>query len=821
MRGLAGVGAAAWLLLVLWAAPCGAVTVALRDGGSSSALRWLDVADQPYSAAFQAGFDYGNAGVAARVEFQDEAEVFAGTLTVAGLKPNFAYQIKIEGTPGGRTDNEWIGHAGRFWQEQWLGDRWGAGMNLNVQPDPNPAFNYPGLNPNDLIYLSRRDLVDSTGHPLYRYTGYLVLGYFITDAHGDATVPFRQTNSYHVLWKTQQRARDVLRDGPLVEARLEAAGSYLPFAYAAAGAETTVGLFGEWERQPRDGVMLPSGDYPVKFILTEECFHSGLALGGGYAKAMEGEIAFRLREEPPTVTFGALPTAVGPGRWPLVSVTFSEAVTGFTAEDIEVGNGTVTGFTGAGGDYGFVLVPAGLGAVTLRLPAGVAQDARGNPSLASAPVTVLCVPGNEPDDEPGQASPLANGVSQADSIHRAGNVDWFTIDLPAGPAAYALTVAGQGEGAGGVLSLFGPDRALTPVAGDGGTGPGTAAEIVCTAPRHALAPGVYSVRVAAAAGGGVSAYHLRASWTPYYAVTFSAAAGGSLAGPPSQLVLAGRATAPVTALPAAGFVFAGWSDGLAANPRIVVDVTANLALTARFRPAWPVLRDGTYMATVDAARARAGQGLWDVTGHYETSACGYPLHLDLVHDERGRVSGTGGLEVAASRIPLAVKGAVRGAGDALVLRLHAHGAGDLLWSQRPAEADLRLDLALEPPTGTLQGTAALDLAAEADALHAAAPCILALPGPMDGTLRLRLDLAFAGRRARGRGELILSNGAAYALAVRVGRVDGAAVRLVLAGAGTEPGRPGVRVGVVVTPLEDGTARLEAFRADLLGQDVAW
>jgi len=798
-----------------------AVTVPLHDGGSTSGLRWLDVADQAYSPAFQAGYAYGKPEVAVRIDFAAAAEGFAGTLTAVGLKPNFAYQIKIEGTPGGRADNEWVGHAGRFWQEQWVADRWALGVNLNIQPDPNPAYDYPGPNPNDLTYLSRRDLVDGSGHLLYRYTGYLVLGYFVTDAHGAATVPFRQANSYHVLWKTQQRARDALRDGPLVPAPLVAASSYLPFAYAAAGASTTVELFGEWERQPRDGVMLPSGEYQVKFVLTEESFHSALALGGGYAKAMEADIQFRIRNEPPTVAMGPLPAAVGLRRPPTVSVAFSGPVSGFTADDVQISNGSLTRFSGAGSEYDFVLVPSGLGPITVRISAGAAQDARGTPNEASELVSLLCVPGSEPDDTPQQAVPLANGAPQTDSIHRAGNVDWFTLALPAGPVAYALTVEAGGPGAGAVLSLYGPDSVLNPIEGDDGVGPGTSTHLTCTTHGQALVPGTYYLEIAAADGRPLTAYTLRAVWTPYYAVTFSAGDHGRVAGPTAQLVLAGHGTAPVAAVPAAEYVFERWSDGVAANPRVVPSVAANLALIALFRPAQAVLRDGPYLARVDVAAMGAGRGLWDLTGHYDTTACGYPLRLDLVQDSHGRASGTGSLEVAGSLVPLAVRGVVRGTEDALVLVLRARGTGILLWSGLCAAIDLRLDLGLDPTARSLRGPAALDLVAGAVPVHATAPCAMALPGPMDGSFLLRLDLAFAGRRALGHAELSLANGVAYPLAVRAGRVDGTAVRLVLVGAAAEPAASGLRMAITVTPLEDGTVRVEAFRAAALGQDVAW
>jgi hypothetical protein len=269
------------------------LTVDLHDANATAGFRWLDVAGQTYRSSFQTSYDYGNPAVAVSVTYTAVADAFTGTLTAVGLKPNFAYQIKIEGTPGGRLDNEWVGLAGRWWEERWLTDHWGNGANLNIQPNPNPAYDHPNPNPNDFTYYSRRDLLDGFGHPLYRYTGYLVLGYFVTDAAGAATVPFTLDNSYHVLWNTAQRTRDTGRDGPLVQASLNAATSYPADAYGSAGATTTVGLFGEWERLPRGAITLPAGQYTVQLQLTEESFHTS-GLGGTWARAMDAGVSFTI-----------------------------------------------------------------------------------------------------------------------------------------------------------------------------------------------------------------------------------------------------------------------------------------------------------------------------------------------------------------------------------------------------------------------------------------------------------------------------------------------------------------------------------------------
>ena len=71
--------------------------------------------------------------------------------------------------------------------------------------------------------------------------------------------------------------------------------------------------------------------------------------------------------------------------------TFTEPVNGFTAEDVQLSAGTRGAFTGADGATVYTLVvtpPAGsAGSFTVGVPAGVAQDAAGNPNTAANPVS--------------------------------------------------------------------------------------------------------------------------------------------------------------------------------------------------------------------------------------------------------------------------------------------------------------------------------------------------------------------------------------------------------------------------------------------------
>ena len=72
-----------------------------------------------------------------------------------------------------------------------------------------------------------------------------------------------------------------------------------------------------------------------------------------------------------------------------VTITFSEAVTGFAMGDITVGNGKVISLSGSGTTYAAKITPAGDGIVTVNVAAGAAQDAAGNGNTAATPLSRL------------------------------------------------------------------------------------------------------------------------------------------------------------------------------------------------------------------------------------------------------------------------------------------------------------------------------------------------------------------------------------------------------------------------------------------------
>ncbi len=280
---------------ILQACPASfAAVVTLAPEGSGASYRWLNVADQAYGAAYRASYDYSHAS--AQISYGAAGSVFAGTLTASNLKPNFAYQLKLVGTPG-TPSNERIGLAGRWWRETWdcSTSTWANGWNLNDKGSGTAP------NPNDVVYAATKDTpcASSPTGKLYRYSGYLLMDYFLSDDAGNALLDFQATSSYHVLWKTSQQARGA-NDGPTKSETFDP--NLANPAYDTDWPSATVGIFGEWERLPAGGVFLQPGSYSAQLVLTEESFHgSGGTYAGSWASAMGGDVSFVVAPEPGTV----------------------------------------------------------------------------------------------------------------------------------------------------------------------------------------------------------------------------------------------------------------------------------------------------------------------------------------------------------------------------------------------------------------------------------------------------------------------------------------------------------------------------------------
>ena len=251
----------------------GTIGFQLRRFGPGD-LRWRDIADQPYAAAFERSYDYRYELANLELTWREGAATPSGRLVARRLKPNFAYQLKLMGSRGlygpYAEDNDWDQRAWASYQLGKHGRWWCEDCDWNT---------YDG----DVGWHICR------GHTVL---GYVVFDWFVTDATGQADVSFAVESSYHVLWHTGQR-KPGRYDSSLRTYAIEP-GEY-GYGPRGSGSARQVRLFAEWETgRPLPGqLQLPAGEYQVFLNLTEESFHASSGDGGGHwAQVLEAPVSF-------------------------------------------------------------------------------------------------------------------------------------------------------------------------------------------------------------------------------------------------------------------------------------------------------------------------------------------------------------------------------------------------------------------------------------------------------------------------------------------------------------------------------------------------
>jgi len=260
-----------WCLLILGTvavvhgAPCPETTEHLASAPDVTTwppapYRWRDVATNLYAQSYRDAYVYDDAVVTVTYT-PCEGLGFAGHLSAANLKPNFAYQIKLVGKPSGLWDgdgddvaNELIGFTGRWWRTQ-----------------PNTG------NSSDADYNANHD------NPDYIFEGYLVVDFFVTNPDGTAEMDFEVHSSFHVLWWEHQRTPGTC-DSPVKWSTVT--GSASDPAYDTDLVPTDIGVFAEIERLCYGQTTMPLGSYNCRLLLTEESFHQSGGYEGYWASAM-------------------------------------------------------------------------------------------------------------------------------------------------------------------------------------------------------------------------------------------------------------------------------------------------------------------------------------------------------------------------------------------------------------------------------------------------------------------------------------------------------------------------------------------------------
>lgn len=100
------------------------------------------------------------------------------------------------------------------------------------------------------------------------------------------------------------------------------------------------------------------------------------------------EFCLDIDTTPPGVTISSAESSPTNASSIPLTITFDEAVSGFVAGDITVGNGSLTTFSGSGTVYNIDVTPGADGPVTADVNEGVAMDASGNPNTAATQFSI-------------------------------------------------------------------------------------------------------------------------------------------------------------------------------------------------------------------------------------------------------------------------------------------------------------------------------------------------------------------------------------------------------------------------------------------------
>lgn len=262
--------------------------IPVRDPWPSARERWMDIssdANHQFNAFLgldansSQSYDYpSHAQVRLTFDAAPSVPYFVGRIDATGLKPNFAYQLKLAGKPvrgtrgwgayGDDVANERIGYAGRWWCD---------------------SYHATQTNFDDTHYVDYyKNAAPGTEHNIY---GYLFMGDFVTDHFGAAHVNVNGHYSYHITWADWQGGSTVLAGTFPVNGGLISSNPPIYYGYGSAAPNASVSLYYEYEavRSQAQGVTLPPGTYHCRLLVTEESFHSSDTYGGFWKTVLGSE----------------------------------------------------------------------------------------------------------------------------------------------------------------------------------------------------------------------------------------------------------------------------------------------------------------------------------------------------------------------------------------------------------------------------------------------------------------------------------------------------------------------------------------------------
>lgn len=263
----------------------GTATVQLQtvsDSWPKAAPRWRDIGNNAYSNAFRSSFSYGTARVTISYQRAPDVPYFVGHISAQGLKPNFAYQLKLAGKPvggpqGWGTARSFI-EASSNQSSATPVPHLIAGTSVGGDDWTNQQLGYAGRWWDDTLAPSTNldDAYFRSNYPNHTVYGYLFLGDFVTDAQGNAETDVRGDRSLHITW---QDAQSGAKNVPFNTFALAASAS--SYGYDAPLGTISQKLWYELEAGRTQPLRLARGTYHCRLLVTEEAFHTAGGEGGG------------------------------------------------------------------------------------------------------------------------------------------------------------------------------------------------------------------------------------------------------------------------------------------------------------------------------------------------------------------------------------------------------------------------------------------------------------------------------------------------------------------------------------------------------------
>ncbi len=305
---------------VLLASHCGVTKAAPLDAPAPSATHTIvlqtyddpwpkakprerDIADTLYSETFEP-FDYAASRVKLSYNRAQKNAYFRGHISARGLKPNFAYQLKLAGKPVGGSRG--TGTATSYIEAtssapdatpifRVVNDANGDSTPVNGDDWTNQQLGYagrwwdntraPSTNLNDAYFRNNT--------PYQTIYGYIFMGIFVTNAHGNAEADVSAARSYHITWQDKQS--DAIKD--VVAGTFQVASEPPFYGYKRETFDRKIKLWYEYEKGRARDVKLAPGTYHCRLLVTEEAFHTA---GGEWGGVWQTVLATENSDDDPT-----------------------------------------------------------------------------------------------------------------------------------------------------------------------------------------------------------------------------------------------------------------------------------------------------------------------------------------------------------------------------------------------------------------------------------------------------------------------------------------------------------------------------------------